>query len=100
MMGTTPAVSRLFTHKGWDLSIPAVTTCTSFETKALSRRAPSQSSSFPQMQCVGLTLKTPATAGSDEDRRRYPPDAHRARAWTACSQRCTCDATNRFHARG
>src|SRR5216684_1097757 len=69
MRGTIPPASQVCTHRGWGLSIPVVTTYTSFATKASSKHAQLLSSSYRQGRRVGLTLKTRGIARSDGDRR-------------------------------
>src|SRR5437899_1943771 len=72
MKGTTATVSPGSIHRGWGLSIPAVTTCTTSGTKAQSRRAPWLYRSFRQVRRAALTLHTLGTADSDEDRLSDP----------------------------
>src|SRR5260370_25817016 len=68
--------------QGWRLLTPVVTTCTSSETKALSRHKSLPSGLFRQVSRVGLTRQIRGTVLSSEDglirrRREEALDAHR-----------------------
>src|SRR6266550_8562910 len=65
-MGTIPPARGPCTQRGCRL-LRLATTCTSSETKALSRHKASPCGSFRPVSRVGLTLTTRGTAISDED---------------------------------
>src|SRR3954452_18082239 len=108
------------TGRGWGLSMPVAPTCTSYGTKARSKRAPWLSSLFRLMLRAGLMPMPPGTARSDQDSidasldaywgRRLRPVCEREdyrRPWSrpfespsGCSLPWAIAATMRFKDRG
>jgi len=67
MTRTIPNARRTCTQRGCRLSILVVATCTSSETKAMSRHKSLLSGSFQQVSRVGSTPQILGTAPSDEN---------------------------------